>query len=191
MPTNDQVVPVSLLFGGGEIGQYIRTTDWAETSLGDYATWPQSLRSALSLLLNTKGIAALSWGDRQRLSYNDAYASALGDRHPWAFGCPISETIPDVAPALGPRVAQVLRTGEGLVIENQALTMRRNSRDEDTAWTCNLSPIQGETDRFAGILLLATETTQQKAIGRANRQGSMRLETALKVAKRWTHCRWS
>lgn len=44
------------------MGQLVRDTDWSATPLGAYADWPQSLRSSLSLVLNTKGIAALYWG---------------------------------------------------------------------------------------------------------------------------------
>jgi PAS domain S-box-containing protein len=165
------------------VGQHVRATDWAATPLGDYGTWPQSLRSALSLVLNTKGVAALYWGEQQWLLYNDAYADALGDRHPWAFGRPMSEALDDIAPVLGPQVSQVLLTGEGFAIENQALTMRRNGRDEDTVWTYSFSPIQGETHTFAGVLLLATEITQQKLAEQSTQHSRKRLETALQVAK--------
>ncbi|WP_062112306.1 hypothetical protein [Aureimonas sp. AU40] len=47
------------MVGGGGIGQHVRDTDWWATLLGAYATWPQSLRSSLLLVLNAKGIAAL------------------------------------------------------------------------------------------------------------------------------------
>ena len=47
--------------GGGEMGRRVRETDWSQTPLGDYQTWPQSLRLSLSLVLNVKGIAALYW----------------------------------------------------------------------------------------------------------------------------------
>lgn len=150
--------------------------------LGDYATWPQSLRSTLSLVLNAKGIAALYWGAEQRLLYNDAYGMALGDRHPWAFGRPMPEVLTDIAPVLGPQVAEVLRTGEGFAIENLAMVMHRHGRDEETVWTYSFSPVQGETGDYAGVLLLATEMTAQKQAERLARQAGMRLETALELA---------
>ena len=165
------------------MGQCIRETDWSATPLGAYTTWPQSLRSTLSLVLNAKGIAALYWGAEQWLLYNDAYGAALGDRHPWAFGRRMPEVLSDIAPVLGPQVAEVLRTGEGFAIENLPLTMRRDGQDEETIWTYSFSPVQGETGAFAGVLLLATEITQQKAAEQAEKQAKLRLETALRVAR--------
>jgi PAS domain S-box-containing protein len=119
------------------------------------------LRTSLSLVLNAKGIAALYWGKQQWLLYNDAYGLALGDRHPWAFGQSMPEVLTDIAPVLSPQVAQVLETGEGFAIENLSMVMRRYGRDEETVWTYSFSPIQGEGGGFAGVLLLATEMTQQ------------------------------
>ena len=174
---------VAPLFGGGEMGRYVRETDWSATPLGAFETWSQSLRSSLSLVLNAKGIAALYWGPEQLLLYNDAYGTALGDRHPRAFGLPMPEALPDLAPVLGPQVAEVLRTGEGFAIENQPLSMRRHGRDEDTVWTYSFSPVQGETDAFAGVLLLATEMTRQKQAEQTEEQARIRLEMALRVAR--------
>jgi hypothetical protein len=100
LPKAVQVVPP--LIGGGEMGRRVRDTDWSTTPLGAFSSWPQSLRSALSLVLNTKGVAALYWGPDQWLLYNDAYGQALGDRHPEAFGRPMPEVLIDIAPVLSP-----------------------------------------------------------------------------------------
>ncbi len=149
------------MIGGGQMGDLVRGTDWSLTPLGDYNRWPASMRTALSLVLNAKGIAALYWGERQWLLYNDAYGLALGDRHPSAFGQPMPDVLTDIGPVLGPQVAQVLRTGKGFAIEKLSMTMNRHGHDEETVWTYSFSPIQGESGGFAGVLLLATEMTQQ------------------------------
>jgi hypothetical protein len=39
------------LVGGGEMGRLIRAMDWAKTSLGPIESWPQSLRTTVSLCL--------------------------------------------------------------------------------------------------------------------------------------------
>lgn len=152
---------VPSIIGGGEMGDRVRRTDWSQTPLGDYSSWPVSLRTSLSLVLNAKGIAALYWGKQQWLLYNDAYGLALGERHPLAFGQPMPEVLTDIAPVLSPQVAQVLETGQGFAIENLSMIMRRHGRDEETVWTYSFSPVQGEDGGFAGVLLLATEMTQQ------------------------------
>ncbi|KOG03627.1 ATP-binding protein [Pseudomonas syringae] len=161
LPTASKNLRVPRIIGGGEMGDRVRGTDWSQTSLGDYDSWPVSLRTSLSMVLNAKGIAALYWGEQQWLLYNDAYGLALGDRHPRAFGQSMPEVLTDIAPVLSPQVAQVLETGEGFAIENLSMIMRRHGRDEETVWTYSFSPVQGEAGGFAGVLLLATEMTQQ------------------------------
>lgn len=175
---NQQVRIPPMLFGG-QMGQLLRETDWSKTPLGDYATWPQSLRSSLSLVLNSKTIAALYWGPEQWLLYNDAYSVALGDRHPWAFGRPMKEALSDIAPVLGPQVEQVLVTGEGFALDDVRMIMRRHGKEEPTFWTYSFSPIQGETGGFAGVLLFATERTQQIIAERSATQARERHQRSL------------
>lgn len=155
------LAPVPPLIGGGEMGDLVRDTDWSSTALGDYSSWPASLRTALSLVLNTKGIAALYWGPQQWLLYNDTYGLALGDRHPAAFGRPMPEVLTDISPVLSPQVAQVLAIGDGFSIENLSMMMRRHGKEEETVWTYSFSPVQGESGGYEGVLLLASEMTQQ------------------------------
>lgn len=45
-----------------EMNQRIRAIDWEKTSFGAEAGWPQELRMALSLCLNTTLPTALYWG---------------------------------------------------------------------------------------------------------------------------------
>jgi PAS domain S-box-containing protein len=158
---SDNPIEVPPILFGGQMGALVRDTDWSNTELGDYATWPQSLRSSLSLVLNSKNIAALYWGPKQWLLYNDAYGTALGDRHPWAFGRPLREALNEIAPVLGPQVQEVLATGQGFALENVKMTMHRHGKHEETFWTYSFSPIQGELGGFAGVLLFASEKTQQ------------------------------
>ena len=41
------------LDGGGEMGQLIRSFDWTSTEIGAEKNWPQSLFTALSMILNS------------------------------------------------------------------------------------------------------------------------------------------
>jgi len=52
----------TILAGGGELGALMRALNWAETPLGPVETWPQSLRSVLSMLLPSKAQIILFWG---------------------------------------------------------------------------------------------------------------------------------
>lgn len=67
------------------MGAKILTCDWSASPPGPPENWPQSLRSVLSICLNTPIVSAVHWGAELITFYNDAYAPAQGERHPWAL----------------------------------------------------------------------------------------------------------
>src|SRR5262245_66608418 len=76
------------LAGGGEMGARMREMDWTPTRLGPVDTWPQSLRSTLSMLLPSKAQIILFWGPEFAVLYNDAYRPVFVATHPSALGLP-------------------------------------------------------------------------------------------------------
>jgi PAS domain S-box-containing protein len=78
------------LAGGGELGRLLRGLDWSKTPLGCPGRWPQALRVALRLVLDSPAPLALGWGPDRILLYNDAAVPLLGDRHPSALGQPMA-----------------------------------------------------------------------------------------------------
>src|SRR5450755_2042606 len=76
------------LSGGGELGARMRTLDWSATSLGPVERWPQSLRTTVSLCLNSRFPIVVWWGRDLTILYNDPYTSVLGIKHPSALGRP-------------------------------------------------------------------------------------------------------
>ena len=104
---DDQVGPgesaaAAWLAGGGEMGGRIRGLDWASTPLGPTAAWPQSLRSAVSILLPSKAQICLFWGPELVKLYNDAYIPVLGQKHPGMLGRPAREVWSEIWDVLGP-----------------------------------------------------------------------------------------
>ena len=77
---------LTFLAGGGEMGALMRAFDWSKTPPGDPHTWPQSLRSALGMLLPSKAQIILFWGPEFVVFYNDAYRPTFGAKHPQALG---------------------------------------------------------------------------------------------------------
>jgi hypothetical protein len=86
--TVDRSLPLSLQFmaRGGKVGALMRSHDWTSSPLGHPATWPQSLRSVVGLLLESRFPMFVAWGEELGLLYNDAYAEILGEKHPRALG---------------------------------------------------------------------------------------------------------
>ncbi|HEU0126422.1 MAG TPA: PAS domain-containing sensor histidine kinase, partial [Flavobacterium sp.] len=76
------------LANGGEMGKLTRAKDWSKTSVGPIENWPQSLRTTLGILLNSKFPMFLFWGQDHICFYNDAYRPSLGNdgKHPSILG---------------------------------------------------------------------------------------------------------
>ena len=90
--------------GGGEMGKLIREHNWSATPLGPVETWPQSLRSTVSILLPSKAQIVLFWGPELITIYNDAYAPVFSAKHPWALGRPARDCWSEVWHVIGPAV---------------------------------------------------------------------------------------
>ena len=150
-----------LFAAGGDMGALISAHDWAATTLGHPSTWPQSLRIALPLCLATRSVGALYWGAEFIVLYNDAYALALGNRHPTALGKPLREVWPEIWDVLGAQVRSVVDSGRGFTTEHQPLTMLRHGTPEETYWVYSFAPVFEEDGAVAGCYVTALETTQQ------------------------------
>lgn len=147
------------LAGGGEMGRMIRAHDWAATPLGAPDTWPQSLRSALSICLHSAFPTAIYWGPELRLLYNDAWSPIPADRHPWALGRPGAEVWRDIWDVVGPQFERVMATGEGFSAYDQLLMMERDGVPAETYWNYSFTAIRGEDGSVVGIFNQGNETT--------------------------------
>ena len=47
---------------GGEMGKRIRAFDWSSTPFGPLDRWPQSLRTAVNILLSSRYAMWMAWG---------------------------------------------------------------------------------------------------------------------------------
>ena len=153
------------LEGGGEMGQFIRSKDWSKTPVGTPDTWPQSLRTTLSIILNSKFPMFLWWGEQLTCFYNDAYRPSLGreGKHPKILGQKAEEAWPEIWPIIFPLIKQVLNGEGGVWSENQLIPIYRNGKLEDVYWTFSYSPVIDESEKIAGVMVVCTETTESIA----------------------------
>ena len=146
------------------MGAHMRAFDWASTSLGPPDRWPQSLRTVVRLMLNTRHPIFVFWGPENICLYNDAYSKTIGpERHPVALGQPGREVWDEIWDVIGPQIKQVMAGGEATWFENQLLPITRNGVREDVYWTYSYNPIDEENapNGVGGALVLVTETTLQ------------------------------
>ena len=144
--------------GGGDMGALMLAHDWSASSIGYPATWPQSLRSAVSMMLPNKQIMFVAWGPDLAFLYNDAYRPVFGKKHPWALGRPFREIWSEVWDEVAPLVDTALR-GEATWSEDLHLVLERNGYPEDCWFTFSYSPARDESGKIAGLFCAATETT--------------------------------
>ncbi|HMK04371.1 MAG TPA: PAS domain-containing protein, partial [Ferruginibacter sp.] len=154
---------ITFLAGGGEMGKLTREKDWSNTSLGLPQTWPQSLRTTLSIILHSKFPMFLFWGDELTCFYNDAYRPSLGKdgKHPFILGMKGEEAWPEIWHIIKPLIDQVLTQGEATWSEDQLIPIYRNGKIEDVYWTFSYSPVNDESGKPSGVFVTCTESTEK------------------------------
>ncbi len=153
-PTND------FLSGGGEVTRLVRTFDWAKSDLGPAEGWPQSLKTAVRIMLDSRYAMWLGWGPNLTFLYNDAYAKmTLGPKHPWALGRSAREVWSEIWSDIGPRAEAVLSTGQATWDEGLLLFLERMGFPEETYHTFSYSPVPDDQGAIGGMLCVVTEDT--------------------------------
>ena len=92
--------------------------------------------------------------------YNDAYRrTTLGTKHPWALGKPASQVWHEIWKDIGPRIHQVMDTGEASWDETLLLFLERSGYPEETYHTFSYSPLSNSDGRIVGMLCVVMEDT--------------------------------
>src|SRR5712691_6094251 len=150
--------PEYWLVGGGEMSKLIRSMDWTKTPLGPIESWPQSLRTTVSLCLSSNFPISLAWGSKHVQLYNDGYWPICGEKHPHSMGQDFSECWASAWPVIGEAFERAL-AGTTSYLENQRMFLDRNGYLEETFFTFSFSPIRDETGGVGGLFHPVTETT--------------------------------
>jgi signal transduction histidine kinase len=165
------------------MGERIRAFDWATTSLGPVEAWPQSLRSAISILLPSKAQIVLFWGRDLITLYNDAYRPVFGAKHPHALGLPAHQAWSEVwLSQLKHLLEGVLTTGEAYWASNLPFLLKRHGFLEETFFDVSYDPVRDETGHVGGVFCIVSETT-----GRV--LGERRLRTLRELSERTSGAR--
>src|ERR1700678_3386496 len=173
------------LAGGGEMGALTRAYNWSASPLGKPETWPQSLRTALRILLNTNHPMFIWWGPQLIQFYNDAYRQTMGpERHPSALGQRGRQCWAEIWPIIGPQIELVM-SGEGATWhEDQLVPVTRHGRREDVWWTYSFGPIDLE-GKVGGVLVVCKDVTSEhrarEALNLINEELKHRVKNTLAV----------
>ena len=175
-------VPQDILVGGGEMGRLMRSLDWAKTPLGPVSEWPQSLKTSLSICLESRFPIVMYWGPEYVVLYNDAYSTILGGKHPWALGQRCRDCWGEIWDTIGPMLDKVVRTGEATWSNDLLLQLERHGYPEECYFSFSFSPVRVETGTIGGVFTAVLETTEEVI-------GQRRLRTLRDLAARGADAR--
>jgi len=141
----------------------IARTDWSRTPLGASGTWPQSLRTAVDIVIHSPMPMLLLWGPQLTQIYNNGFAMLAGSRHPHAFGQPAHLIWPELQDFTDPIYRAVLQ-GQVRTYSERRFTLQRGGVESDFWLDLTYSPIRDEDTQVAGILVTAIETNERRRI---------------------------
>jgi PAS domain S-box-containing protein len=145
-----------------EVGRDLAAVDWAATPLGLPGSWPQSLQTAVDILLSSRFPMWMAWGPQLTFFCNAAYRrDTLGRKYPWALGRPASEVWAEIWEDIGPRIDTVLATGKATWDEALLLFLERSGYPEETYHTFSYSPLRDDAGAVVGMLCVVSEDTER------------------------------
>nr|WP_067055156.1 ATP-binding protein [Mucilaginibacter sp. L294] len=153
------------LSGGGEMGKLIRSMDWSKTALGPVESWPQSLRTSVSLCLSSTFPILIAWGPETIQIYNDSYRPICGEMHPRSMGMNFRVCWESALEVVGDKFTRG-QQGEGTYITDQRMFLERYGYLEEAWMTFSFAPIRDESGGVGGIFHPITETTEKMLAGR-------------------------
>lgn len=171
---HDRLPPgMAFLAGGGAATRLILARDWTTHPLGQPQAWPTSLKTALSLILNSPESMILSWGrDDLTFFFNETYFPLLGPRLPWAMGAPFKEVWADAWNQAKPIIDDAF-SGRSQRFNDLPWKLGTDRGAADTWWTFSYSRVLQDDGEVAGLFIFTNETTARvladKALGEAQR----------------------
>jgi PAS domain S-box-containing protein len=162
MPTSNNSLTQdasNIFLGGWEMGALMRGYDWDSHPLGNPASWPESLKSNIRLILNSRFPMFVWWSRELYAFHNDAYLPALGEKHPAALGAPAKVLWAEAWEQLGQIAEPILNGGAPFYAQGLYIPLKRKGFMEDTYWTFSYSPAFDDEGHVNGIFCACYEET--------------------------------
>lgn len=173
---------LSFLTGGGVTGMLLRNFDWSASVLGEPHLWPQSLKTAVGIVLHSKYPMFLWWGKDTLINiYNDAYVPLMGDKHPYFLARPANELWAEIwEENLLPMKNLVFDHSESIYGQDQMFILERKGFREEGYYNFSYSPIIDEDGKVGGLFCACHEETKKVL-----QQRRMLMSTEINTAS-WT-----
>ncbi|MEO1388696.1 MAG: PAS domain S-box protein [Cyanobacteria bacterium J06634_6] len=145
----------------GKLGVLVRSHPWETTPLGAMTSWPESLKTAVNICLDSYFPMAIWWGRDFRMIYNDAFVPVMGDRHPQAIGQTAQAIFPESWHIIGPQLNSIFETKSADRQENLLIPALRVGYIEESYYTYSYSPLLLANGEVGGVFTTLNETTKQ------------------------------
>jgi two-component sensor histidine kinase len=165
-----------------DLGDMVRTVSdfpWRSTALGPPGDWPQSLKTAVSILLKSPIAMVLLWGEEGVMIYNDAYAGVAGGSR--RLGMSVYDAWPELVD-FNREVIRVGMSGGTLSYRDQELTLYRSDTPDRIWMDLDYGPVLDETGNPGGVLAIVVNTTDRVLAERRVAQESERLREMFQQA---------
>ncbi|GAB3330918.1 hypothetical protein GCM10027299_36280 [Larkinella ripae] len=138
----------------------MRAYDWSGSPLGSPDDWPQSLKTAVSMVLRSSYPMFIWWGPRLINIHNDAYIPLMGNKHPAFLGKPADELWSEIWEAsLLPMKNLVFEQQESIYGQDLMLLLERKEFPEEGYFNFSYSPIIDESGQVGGLFCACHEET--------------------------------
>ncbi|RAL65670.1 hypothetical protein DID88_005341 [Monilinia fructigena] len=140
----------------------IRNFDWSSTPLGPMDSWSPEFRQIVNLVMANPHPVALFWGEELTVLYNEKYSETVAfQKHPQLMGTGARGPFSEVWEEVGEIFNSCRRTGQGVAMTDQMLSILRRGFMEETFFSWALTPIwkSGNTPELLGLYNAPFETT--------------------------------
>ena len=151
----------------GGVQQWPLDVERCAAALGEPQQSHQALLTLLGLMRRSGLPTLLAWGPELRLLYNEPFAPVLGTRHPDAFGERMQEVWADAWTAMAPAVQRAL-AGEACTLKDVPVPAAPGSGGAGRWFTLSFTTAYRDDGLAAGVLAVASETTEHVALKRRN-----------------------
>ncbi|KAK2613120.1 hypothetical protein N8I77_000049 [Diaporthe amygdali] len=157
--------------------QYVRAVDWGATSLGPMASWSAEFRQIANLVMTNPHPAALFWGSKLTVIYNEAYANEVaGNKHPTLMGTEFADFFAEIWDYCGPLFEESGRTGISVRRDNDPISIYRHGMLEETYYSWTYVPIYSSSNRellgfYNGPFQTTTLVLNQRRMQTVNKIG--------------------
>ncbi|KUJ18979.1 putative histidine kinase M3YPp [Mollisia scopiformis] len=140
--------------------QFVLDFDWESTELGAVDSWSPELRRMANILMTDPRPAAMYWGKKRTMLYNEPYVVVTGQRHPGMMGKTFSEAWAEVAGDFISAFDTAYETGKAYVVDDARFYIQRHGYLEETYYSLSIIPFSLERG-VVGFYNPVFDTTRQ------------------------------